>query len=241
MAYHRYEGVSTRSVCIFNTYGPRFHGNDGRVISNFMMQALRGEDLSDEIEGIMGLSRTDEHLPVNVGSQCEWTVLECARAVLRVTGSKSRIVHRALPQDDPSRAASTGHLEGTPVVRLGTKNRSRDRAEFMPESTSASALKRLTDVAGSANYSRAILRQRLRSFTVSSEQGQGTRKNRSPASLATTRNMLKYGVHICHSGSKGSEIWADGNMAQEPAIICLWFVRACRHLFDWERGRRKRF
>lgn len=116
MAYHRYEGVNTRLVRIFNTYGPRLHGNDGRVISNFMTQALRGEDLtvygdgkqtrsfcyvSDEIEGIMGLSRTDEHLPVNVGNPCEWTVLECARAVLRVTGSKSRIVHRALPQDDP--------------------------------------------------------------------------------------------------------------------------------------------
>jgi dTDP-glucose 4,6-dehydratase len=116
MAYHRYEGVNTHLVRIFNTYGPRLHGNDGRVISNFMTQALRGEDLtvygdggqtrsfcyvSDEIEGIMGLSRTDEHLPVNVGNPSEWTVLECARAVLRVTGSKSKIVHRALPQDDP--------------------------------------------------------------------------------------------------------------------------------------------
>jgi dTDP-glucose 4,6-dehydratase len=116
MAYHRYAGVNTRLVRIFNTYGPRLHGNDGRVISNFMTQALKGEDLtvygdgsqtrsfcyvSDEIEGIMGLSRADEHLPVNIGNPCEWTVLECARAVLRITGSKSRIVHQALPQDDP--------------------------------------------------------------------------------------------------------------------------------------------
>lgn len=116
MAYHRYEGLSTHLARIFNTYGPRLHGNDGRVISNFMTQALRGDDLtvygdgsqtrsfcyvSDEIEGIMGLSRTDEHLPVNIGNPSEWTVLECARAVLRVTGSKSGIVHRALPQDDP--------------------------------------------------------------------------------------------------------------------------------------------
>src|SRR5580704_4895558 len=116
MAYHRYEGVSTRLARIFNTYGPRLHGNDGRVISNFMTQALRSEDLSvygdgsqtrsfcyvsDEIEGIMRLARSDEHLPVNIGNPSEWTVLECARAVLRVTGSKSRIVHRALPQDDP--------------------------------------------------------------------------------------------------------------------------------------------
>ena len=118
MAYHRYEGVSTHLARIFNTYGPRLNGNDGRVISNFMTQALRGEDLtvygdgsqtrsfcyvSDEIEGIMRLSRSDEHLPVNVGNPCEWTVLECARAVLRVTGSNGRIVHRALPEDDPVR------------------------------------------------------------------------------------------------------------------------------------------
>ena len=117
MGYHRYKGVDTRLVRIFNTYGPRLHGADGRVISNFMMQALKGEDLtvygdgrqtrsfcyvSDEIEGIMGLSRTDEHLPVNIGNPCEWTVMECARAVLRVAGSKSRIVHRPLPEDDPS-------------------------------------------------------------------------------------------------------------------------------------------
>jgi dTDP-glucose 4,6-dehydratase len=117
MAYHRYKGANTRLVRIFNTYGPRLQGTDGRVISNFMMQALKGEDLtvygdgsqtrsfcyvSDEVEGILGLSRTEEHLPVNVGNPCEWTVLECARAVLRVTGSKSRIVHHPLPQDDPS-------------------------------------------------------------------------------------------------------------------------------------------
>lgn len=117
MAYHRYKGANTRLVRIFNTYGPRLQGSDGRVISNFMMQALKGDDLtvygdgsqtrsfcyvSDEIAGILGLSRTEEHLPVNIGNPCEWTVLECARAVLRVTGSKSRIVHRPLPQDDPS-------------------------------------------------------------------------------------------------------------------------------------------
>ena len=117
IAYHRYHKLSTRLVRIFNTYGPRLHGSDGRVISNFMTQALRGEDLtvygdgrqtrsfcyvSDEIAGIMALSGADEHLPVNIGNPCEWTVLECARTVLRITGSKSRIVHRALPQDDPT-------------------------------------------------------------------------------------------------------------------------------------------
>lgn len=117
MAYHRYHGVDTRLVRIFNTYGPRLQGGDGRVISNFMMQGLKGEDLtvygegrqtrsfcyvSDEIDGIMRLSRSDEHLPVNIGNPHEWTVLECARAVMRLTGSSSRIVHRPLPEDDPS-------------------------------------------------------------------------------------------------------------------------------------------
>jgi dTDP-glucose 4,6-dehydratase len=117
MAYHRHHKVSTRLVRIFNTYGPRLHGADGRVISNFMMQALKGEDLTvygngrqtrsfcyvaDEIAGILALSRSDEHLPVNIGNPDEFTVLECARTVLRITGSRSKIVHRPLPQDDPT-------------------------------------------------------------------------------------------------------------------------------------------
>ena len=116
-AYHRYENVDTRLVRIFNTYGPRLQMNDGRVISNFLTQALRGDDLtiygdgsqtrsfcyvSDEIDGILRLSRSSEHTPVNIGNPTEWTILDCAKAVLRVTGSKSTIVQRPLPQDDPS-------------------------------------------------------------------------------------------------------------------------------------------
>jgi len=117
MAYHRSEKVDTRLVRIFNTYGPRLQLNDGRVISNFLTQALRGDDLtiygdgsqtrsfcyvSDEIEGILRLSRSDEHTPVNIGNPTEWAILDCAKAVLGVTGSKSSIVQRPLPQDDPS-------------------------------------------------------------------------------------------------------------------------------------------
>ena len=117
-AYHRYHGVDTHLVRIFNTYGPRLQPNDGRVISNLMMQALRGEDLtiygdgsqtrsfcyvSDLIQGILLLSRSDHHLPVNIGNPDEWTILECAREVLAVTGSKAEIVFRPLPQDDPTR------------------------------------------------------------------------------------------------------------------------------------------
>lgn len=117
MAYHRNQNVDTRLVRIFNTYGPRLHMNDGRVISNLLTQALRGEDLtiygdgtqtrsfcyvSDEIDGILRLSRSNEHGPVNIGNPTEWTILECARTILRVTGSISAIVHRPLPQDDPT-------------------------------------------------------------------------------------------------------------------------------------------
>jgi dTDP-glucose 4,6-dehydratase len=118
MAYHRYYGVDTHLVRIFNTYGPRLQASDGRVISNLMMQALRGEPLtiygegsqtrsfcyvSDLIDGILRLSRSQEHLPVNIGNPDEWTILECAREVLAVTGSDSKILFEPLPQDDPTR------------------------------------------------------------------------------------------------------------------------------------------
>jgi dTDP-glucose 4,6-dehydratase len=116
MAYFRYEKVNTHIVRIFNTYGPRLQINDGRVISNFMKQALRQEPLtvygdgaqtrsfcyvSDEVEGILRLSRSDEHLPTNIGNPVEFTILECAKLVLEVTGSKSEIVREPLPEDDP--------------------------------------------------------------------------------------------------------------------------------------------
>jgi dTDP-glucose 4,6-dehydratase len=116
MAYYRYHKVDTRIVRIFNTYGPRLQLNDGRVISNFMKQALRGEPLtvygdgqqtrsfcyvSDEIDGFLRLSKSDEHLPVNIGNPHEFTILECAQMVLKVTGSKSQIRYEPLPQDDP--------------------------------------------------------------------------------------------------------------------------------------------
>ncbi|MCU1299381.1 MAG: NAD-dependent epimerase/dehydratase family protein [Acidobacteriaceae bacterium] len=116
MAYHRYYKVDTRIVRIFNTYGPRMQLNDGRVIPNFMKQALRGEDLtvygdgsqtrsfcyvSDEIEGFLRLAKSSEHLPVNIGNPNEFTILECAKRVIEVTGSKSKIEYKALPQDDP--------------------------------------------------------------------------------------------------------------------------------------------
>jgi dTDP-glucose 4,6-dehydratase len=116
MAYHRYRKVDTRIVRIFNTYGPRMQLNDGRVIPNFMKQALRGEDLtvygdgsqtrsfcyvSDEIDGFLRLAKSDEHFPVNIGNPDEFTILECARRVLAITGSQSKMHFHDLPQDDP--------------------------------------------------------------------------------------------------------------------------------------------
>jgi len=116
MAYRRYYKVDTRIVRIFNTYGPRMQLNDGRAVPNFMKQALRGDPLtvygngnqtrsfcyvSDEIDGFVRLSKSDEHLPVNIGNPNEFTILECAQVVLKVTRSKSSIRYEPLPQDDP--------------------------------------------------------------------------------------------------------------------------------------------
>ena len=115
-AYRRYHNVDTQILRIFNTYGPRLQLNDGRVISNFMKQALRGEPLtvygdgsqtrsfcyvSDEVEGILRLARANTPGPVNIGNPTEFTILECAHLVLRVTRSKSKLAYEPLPQDDP--------------------------------------------------------------------------------------------------------------------------------------------
>src|SRR6202522_2130522 len=118
MGYRRYHQVDTRIARIFNTYGPRMQFNDGRVVPNCMKQALLAEDLtvfgdgsqtrsfcyvSDEIEGFIRLAKSSEHLPVNIGNPGEFTILECAKAVLEVTGSMSELAFEPLPQDDPAR------------------------------------------------------------------------------------------------------------------------------------------
>ena len=116
MAYHRYHGLNTRIVRIFNTYGPRMRMKDGRVVPNFITQAMKGEALTvygkgtqtrsflyidDLIRGIHRLLETDYHLPVNLGNPHEITVLYFAKKVLGLTGSKSSIVYKPLPEDDP--------------------------------------------------------------------------------------------------------------------------------------------
>jgi dTDP-glucose 4,6-dehydratase len=116
MAYHRAQGVETRIVRIFNTYGPRMRPHDGRVVSNFIMQALAGEPLTlygdgsqtrsfcfveDEVEGIYRLFNSDERMPVNIGNPNEFTVKQLAELVIEMTGSSSTIVSLPLPADDP--------------------------------------------------------------------------------------------------------------------------------------------
>jgi UDP-glucuronate decarboxylase len=118
MAYHRQQGVDTSIVRIFNTYGPRMHPNDGRVVSNFIVQALLGRDITvhgdgaqtrafcyvdDLIDGLVRLMRSNDEVtgPVNIGNPEEFTIATLAATVIDLTGAKSRIVHRPLPQDDP--------------------------------------------------------------------------------------------------------------------------------------------
>jgi len=119
MAYHRYHGVKTRIVRIFNTYGPRMRLNDGRVLPAFMGQALRGESITvfgkgdqtrsfcyvtDLVDGIYRLLHSDHSDPVNIGNPSELTVLELAREIIAmVEGTKSEVVFNELPQDDPKR------------------------------------------------------------------------------------------------------------------------------------------
>jgi UDP-glucuronate decarboxylase len=130
MDYHRQNGVDVRIVRIFNTYGPRMHVNDGRVVSNFIVQALRGEDLtvygsgqqtrsfcyvSDLVEGLVRMMDTEGFIgPVNLGNPGEFTMLQLAESVLRLTGSASRIVFRPLPSDDPRQRRP----DWTPTVPL---------------------------------------------------------------------------------------------------------------------------
>jgi dTDP-glucose 4,6-dehydratase len=143
MAYHRYHGIETRIIRIFNTYGPRMRPNDGRVVSNFIVQALRGEPLSvygdgaqtrsfcyvsDEVDGIYRLFMSDHVEPVNIGNPDEFTIRQLAELVIEMTGSGSTIDRLPLPQDDPkvrrpdiSRARSVLGWEPAITLREGLR------------------------------------------------------------------------------------------------------------------------
>lgn len=137
--YHRQHGLDIRVVRIFNTYGPRMTANDGRVVSNFIMQALRGDDITiygdgtqtrsfcyvdDLIDGLVKMMNTENFTgPVNLGNPGEFTMLELAELVLKLTGSKSKIIHQPLPQDDPTQRCpvidlAKEKLHWQPTVKL---------------------------------------------------------------------------------------------------------------------------
>jgi UDP-glucuronate decarboxylase len=141
MDYHRQNSVDIRIIRIFNTYGPRMAENDGRVVSNFMLQALRGQDITvygdgsqtrsfcyvdDLVEGMMRMMECDGFTgPVNLGNPVENTILEFAEKIITITGSTSRIINNPLPQDDPKQrrpdiSLATGKLGWKPVVDLET-------------------------------------------------------------------------------------------------------------------------
>ena len=137
--YHRQHGLDIRVVRIFNTYGPRVTINDGRVISNFIMQALRGENITvygdgtqtrsfcyvdDMIDGIVKMMQAENFIgPVNLGNPDEFTMLELAELILKLTGSKSKIIHQPLPSDDPTQRCpvidlAREKLNWQPTVKL---------------------------------------------------------------------------------------------------------------------------
>jgi dTDP-glucose 4,6-dehydratase len=150
MAYHGQQGVDTSIVRIFNTYGPRMRPNDGRAVPTFVRQALEGKPLTvfgdgtqtrsfcyvdDLIHGLVALAESGEHLPVNLGNPNEFTLNELADIVLRVTGSKSEIVHEALPVDDPQ-------------VRQPDITRARQLLGWQPEIELEDGLRRMLESVG---------------------------------------------------------------------------------------------
>ena len=147
MAYHRHHGVEVRIVRIFNTYGPRMRPDDGRAVSNFMVQALRGEPITifgdgtqsrsftyvdDEIRGFLALLDSELNTPINIGNDNEFTIAQLAELIIEVTGSTSELVHRPLPVDDPmqrkpelTKARSLLGWEPTVQLREGLEHTAR--------------------------------------------------------------------------------------------------------------------
>jgi dTDP-glucose 4,6-dehydratase len=150
MAYHRQQGVDTAIARIFNTYGPRMRPNDGRAVPTFVRQALEGKPLTvfgdgtqtrsfcyvdDLIRGLVALAESDEHLPVNLGNPNEFSMNELAESVIKITGSKSEIVHEALPVDDPQ-------------VRQPDITRARQLLGWEPEIQLEEGLRRMLETLG---------------------------------------------------------------------------------------------
>ena len=147
--YHRQHNLNIRVVRIFNTYGPRMHPNDGRVVSNFILQALHNQDITvygdgnqsrsfcyvdDLIDGLIRMMNAPDDFsgPVNIGNPNEFKIMQLAKTVIDLTGSKSKIIHQPLPQDDP--------LQRQPDIALA-----RERLEWEPRTQLEEGLKRTID------------------------------------------------------------------------------------------------
>ncbi len=152
MAYHRQQGVDTAIVRIFNTYGARMRAHDGRAIPTFLRQALADRPITvfgdgsqtrsfcyvdDLIRGLIALSESGEHMPVNIGNPDEFTLLELAEMVIEVTGSSSELVHEALPTDDPQQ-------------RKPDITRARELLGWQPEMSLREGLQRTIEQSGAA-------------------------------------------------------------------------------------------
>jgi dTDP-glucose 4,6-dehydratase len=150
MAYHRQQGVNTCISRTFNTYGPRMRAHDGRAIPTFLRQALQDKPLTvfgdgtqtrsfcfvdDQIRGLVALAESDVHLPVNIGNQDEYTLLQLAETVIEVTGSRSEIIFEPLPVDDPK-------------IRQPDITRAKDLLGWEPEVSLRDGLKKTIDEAG---------------------------------------------------------------------------------------------
>ena len=150
MAYHRQQGVNTCISRTFNSYGPRMRAHDGRAIPTFLRQALQDKPLTvfgdgsqtrsfcyvdDQIRGLVALAESDVHLPVNVGNQDEYTLLQLAETVIEVAGSRSEIVFEPLPVDDPK-------------IRQPDISRAKDMLGWEPQVSLQEGLKRTIDEAG---------------------------------------------------------------------------------------------
>jgi dTDP-glucose 4,6-dehydratase len=150
MAYHRQQGVNTCISRTFNTYGSRMRAHDGRAIPTFLRQALQDKPLTvfgdgsqtrsfcyvdDQIAGLVALAESDVHLPVNIGNQDEYTLLQLAETVIEVTGSRSEIIFEPLPVDDPK-------------IRQPDITRAKDLLGWEPQVSLREGLKRTIDRAG---------------------------------------------------------------------------------------------
>ena len=231
MAYHRYHGMDTRIVRIFNTYGPRMRPRDGRVVSNFIVQALCGEPLTiygdgsqtrsfcyvdDEVEGIYRLFERGDSQPVNIGNPDEYTVRQLAEIVIEVTGTKS-VDRVPAPAGGRSQGSPTGHLARSHAARMGAARSQcakawRGRSSISARSWHRSACRGGWGGSGGTGMTAAPQR------TPTRPDGSGAR-HRGPGPRAVRRARLSWGRPPAGGGGRGG---MRLRRRVQPAWACRW-------------------